>query len=130
MARSEAPLPERLETYNFYQPGRLAEVFDADALGALDLDAPWREMREIYASAGSGDTLQRIMHLDLKQALADADLRQVTGMCELAGIDVAFPLLDAELVAFCAPIPHALPLQAGRLRAFFKEAFRVFMPAE
>src|SRR3546814_4669486 len=66
IARSEAPLPERLETYNFYQPGRLGEVFDADALGALDLDAPWREMREIYASAGSGDTLQRMMHLDLK----------------------------------------------------------------
>src|SRR3546814_10770175 len=96
MARSEAPLPERLETYNFYQPGRLAEVFDADALGALDLDAPWREMREIYASAGSGDTLQRMMHLDLKQALADADLRKVTGLCELAGIDVAFPFLDRK----------------------------------
>src|SRR3546814_15356595 len=73
IARSEAPLPERLETYNFYQPGRLAEVFDADALGALDLDAPWREMREIYPSAGSGEPPQRRMPLAPKQALAAAD---------------------------------------------------------
>src|SRR3546814_12940232 len=68
--------------------------------------------------------------LDLKQALADADLRKVTGMCELAGIDVAFPFLDDELVAFCATIPPELQLKDGRLRAFFKEAFRDFLPEE
>src|SRR3546814_20358569 len=94
----------------------------------LDVDAPWREMLEIYASAGSGDTLQRMMHLDLKQALADADLRKVTGMCELAGIDVAFPFLDDELVASCATIPPEPQLQAGRLRALFKQEFRHFLP--
>src|SRR3546814_13896200 len=71
-----------------------------------------------------------MMHLDLKQALVDADLRKVTGMCELAGIDVAFPFLDDELVAFCATIPPELQLKDGRLRAFFKEAFRDFPPEE
>src|SRR3546814_7338882 len=51
-------------------------------------------------------------------------------MCELAGIDVAFPFLDDELVAFCATIPPELQLKDGRLRAFFKEAFRDFLPEE
>src|SRR3546814_19061977 len=71
-----------------------------------------------------------MMHLDLKQALADADLRKVTGMCDLAGIDVAFPFLDDDLVAFCATIPPELHLKVGRLRAFFKDAFRDFLPEE
>lgn len=130
IARAEAPLPERLEAYNFYQPDRMAEVFEPEALQALDLEAPWREMRQAYDSAASGDTLQRMMHLDLKQALADADLKKVTGMCDLAGIDVAFPFLDDDLVAFCATLPPELHLKDGRLRAFFKDAFRDFLPEE
>src|SRR3546814_10236537 len=85
-------------------------------------------MREVYDGAASDDSLQRMMHLDLKQALADADLRKVTGMCDLAGIDVAFPFLDDDLVAFCATIPPELHLKDGRLRAFFKDAFRDFLP--
>src|SRR3546814_14438261 len=84
----------------------------------------------VYDGAASGDSLQRMMHLYLKQALADADLRKVTGMFDLAGIDVAFPFLDDDLVAFCATIPPELHLKDGRLRAFFKDAFRDFLPEE
>jgi len=130
IARAEAQLPERLESYNFYQIGRMAEVFDPEALRELDLEAPWREMRQVYESAASSDSLQRMMHLDLKQALADADLKKVSGMCELAGIDVAYPFLDDDLVDFCAKIPPELHLKDGRLRAFYKDAFKDFLPQE
>lgn len=130
MTRADTPLPERLESYNFYQLGRMAEVFEPEALRELDLEKPWREMRQVYESADSSDSLQRMMHLDLKQALADADLKKVTGMCDLAGIDVAFPFLDDDLVAFCATVPPELHLEEGRLRAFYKDAFRDFLPQE
>lgn len=130
ISRAEVPLPERMEAFNFYQIERMAEVFEPDALREIDLDAPWREMRAAYESATSSDPLQQMMHLDLKQALADSDLKKVTGMCELAGIDVRFPFLDDDLVAFCATIPPELHLQEGRLRAFFKDAFEGFLPAE
>jgi asparagine synthase (glutamine-hydrolysing) len=130
IARAELPLPMRLEVYNFCQIERMVEVFDADALRQIDLDAPWREMRETYEGAASTDPLQRMMHLDLKQALADADLRKVEGMSELAGIDVRFPFLDDDLVAFCATIPPELHVKGGRLRAFFKDAFKDFLPPE
>ncbi|WP_193369799.1 asparagine synthetase B family protein [Pelagibius marinus] len=128
--RAEMPLPERLEAYNFYQPGRMAEVFDPQILPALDLDAPWRELRQAYLGAAAEDPLLRMMHLDLKYALADADLKKVTGMCDLAGIDVAFPFLDDDLVAFCATIPPELLLKDGRLRAFYKDTFRHLLPQE
>jgi asparagine synthase (glutamine-hydrolysing) len=130
IARAERPLPDRLEAFNYYQINRMIEVFDRDALRELDLDAPWREMRETYEGAASMDPLQRMMHLDLKQALADADLKKVTGMCDLADVDVRFPFLDDELVAFCATIPAELHLRNGRLRAFFKDAFTDFLPPE
>lgn len=130
IARAELPLPERLEAFNFYQIERMAEVFDREALREIDLHAPWREMRETYEAAASKDPLQCMMHLDLKQALADADLKKVTGMCDLAGIDVRFPFLDDELIAFCATIPPELHLKDGRLRAFFKDAFKHFLPPE
>lgn len=130
VTRVDTPLPERLESYNFYQLDRMAEVFDPEVLHALDLGKPWREMRQAYESAASTDCLQRMMHLDLKQALADADLKKVTGMCELAGIDAAFPFLNDELVAFCATIPPEWHLKDGRLRAFYKDAFRDFLPPE
>lgn len=130
IARAEVPLPERLEAFNFYQLNRMAEVFEPDALRQIDLEAPWREMRQTYESSASSDPLQRLMHLDLKQALADADLKKVTGMCELASIDVRFPFLDDDLVTFCATIPPQLHLKDGRLRAFFKEAFKEFLPSE
>jgi asparagine synthase (glutamine-hydrolysing) len=130
IARIDTPLPERLESYNFYQMERMAEVFEPEVLRTLDLEKPWREMRQVYESAASDDSLQRMMHLDLKQALADADLKKVTGMSELAGIDVGFPFLDDDLVAFCATIPPELHLEEGRLRAFYKDAFRDFLPQE
>ena len=130
ISRADLPLPERLEAFNFYQIERMAEVFERDALSEIDLDAPWRETREIYEGAASADPLQRMMHLDLKQALADADLKKVTGMCELAGIDVRFPFLDDGLVDFCATIPSELHMTDRRLRAFFKDAFKAFLPAE
>jgi len=128
--RAERPLPERLEAFNFYQLERMAEVFEHDVLREIDLEEPWRESRATYESATSTDPLQRMMHLDLKQALADCDLKKVTGMCDLAGIDVRFPFLDDDLVALCATIPPELHLKDGRLRAFFKDAFRDFLPAE
>jgi asparagine synthase (glutamine-hydrolysing) len=130
IGRAGVPLPDRLEAYNFWQVDRMAEVFEPETLRQLDLEVPWREMRATYEGAAALDPLQRMMHLDLKQALADADLKKVTGMCELAGVNVRFPFLDDELVAFCATVPPELHLKNSRLRAFFKDAFRSFLPEE
>jgi len=41
-----------------------------------------------------------MMHLDLKETLADNDLRKVNGSVRAGGIKVRYPLLDDDLVAF------------------------------
>jgi asparagine synthase (glutamine-hydrolysing) len=51
-------------------------------------------------------------------------------MCELAQVDVAFPLLDDDLVAFSAMLEPRIKLKGMKLRWFFKEALRGFLPDE
>ena len=130
VARAKTPLPDRLEAYNFYQPDRLPEVFEPDALAEIDLEAPLRDMREAYAGTATDSTLHGMMQMDLKLALADNDLRKVTGMCELAGLSVRFPFLDEELIDFAATIPPEILIKDSKLRSFFKEAFKDFLPRE
>jgi asparagine synthase (glutamine-hydrolysing) len=51
-------------------------------------------------------------------------------MCELAGVDVAFPMLEEGVVAFSATLPPDLKLRRTTLRYFFKEALKGFLPPE
>jgi asparagine synthase (glutamine-hydrolysing) len=71
-----------------------------------------------------------MMHLDLKQTLADNDLRKVNGMCEFAGMRVGYPLLNERLVEFSARLAPDLKVRRGQLRYFFKEALSDFLPTE
>ena len=49
---------------------------------------------------------------------------------ELAGVDVAFPLLDERLVDLSARLAPNLKLRGTQLRWFFKDALRDFLPPE
>ena len=74
--------------------------------------------------------LQRMLHLDLKITLADNDLRKVTGACHMAGVDVAYPFLDDDVVEFSAEVPPSLLIRVMNRRWFFKRAIRNFLPKE
>ncbi|TMH56683.1 MAG: asparagine synthase, partial [Betaproteobacteria bacterium] len=124
------PLPDRLETYNFLHRSPLAEVFEPDFLAAVDVDEPLIMLREVYQRASSASPLNRMMHLDLKLTLADNDLRKVSRMCDVAGIEVRYPLLDDELVEFSGEIPASLKVKGLKLRYFFKHALKDVLPPE
>ena len=68
--------------------------------------------------------------MDLQFTLADNDLYKVNKMCEMVGLDVAYPMLNDELVAFSARLPVHLKLKGTKLRYFFKEALKDFLPPE
>ena len=70
------------------------------------------------------------MHLDLKQTLADNDLRKVSRMCEVAGLEARYPLLDEALVEFAGEIPASLKIKGLKLRYFFKQALKEFLPPQ
>ena len=124
------PLPDRLESYNFLHRTPLTQVFEPDFMNAVDVEEPLALAREAYSRASSSAPVNRMMHLDLKLTLADNDLRKVSRMCEVAGIEARYPLLDDDLVDFSGGIPAALKVKGLKLRYFFKRALRDVLPAE
>ena len=128
--RARLAMPERMETGNFYGSAVLSEVFTAEALSAIDPDDPLANLREAYKRTRSGSMLHRMLHLDLKITLADNDLRKVTGACHMAGVEVAYPFLDDDVVEFSAEVPASLLIRGMNRRWFFKHAIRDFLPKE
>lgn len=128
--QARLPMPDRMETYNFLHRTPSDEIFSRDFLNLVDIDDPLKNLREVYSRTHSDSMLHHMLHLDMKITIADNDLRKVGRMCELAGIDVRYPLLDEDLVEFSAKIPPALKLKGKHLRYFFKDALQDFLPAE
>jgi asparagine synthase (glutamine-hydrolysing) len=130
VAQARVPMPDRLETYNFFHRTPAAEMLDRDFLAALDLDMPIAMQRETYARARSAALVNRMLFLDWKFTLADNDLRKVSRMCQLAGVEVHYPWLDDDLVRLSTRVPARLKVKGTRLRYFVKEALRNFLPLE
>ncbi len=74
--------------------------------------------------------LDRMLAFDWRYTLAENDLPKVCGTAALAGMEVGFPLLDDDLLAFSLRLPTAYKLRGLKLRWFFKEALRGFLPDE
>jgi asparagine synthase (glutamine-hydrolysing) len=128
--QARIPLPDRLETYNFLEREAVADIFEPGFLAAIDPHQPRDIARDVFRRTTSASPVNRMMHLDLKETLADNDLRKVNGMCELAGIRVRYPLLDDDLVAFSGRLTPAQKVRGLRLRHFFKDSLKDFLPPE
>ena len=128
--QARVPLPERLEEYNLLCRFGAENMLHADFLAAVDTARPLQLQRETWDAAHTQHYLNRMLALDFKFTLADSDLRKVSSMCALAGVEVGYPLLSDELVDFSARLPTALKVNGARLRYFFKEALKDFLPAE
>ena len=128
--QARVPLPDRMETYNFLHRSPLADIFEPEFLAAVDTERPLELAREAYFRCASPEPIERMMHLDHKITLADNDLRKVTRMCEAAGVEVRFPFLDDDLVAFSGQLKPEQKVYKGRLRVLFKDALRGFLPDE
>ncbi|HUN49733.1 MAG TPA: asparagine synthase-related protein [Candidatus Sulfotelmatobacter sp.] len=123
------PVPERM-MYNLFIKQQPAEVFSADALGAIDPAASRALAVSIYDAPADAGKVQRMMNFDLRVTLADGDLRKVSRMCEAAGVRVRYPFLVDEVVEFSAGLPEALLMPGGKLRQFYKDVMTGFLPDE
>jgi asparagine synthase (glutamine-hydrolysing) len=128
IAQAEMGLPDRLQSYNFLHRFSPASVFSASWLAGVDQSEPWTLWRERYAASPTSETLQRMLYLDWKFTLADNDLVKVSQMCDLAGVEVTYPLLDERVVEFACRIPPSGLLRGNTLRSFYKRAAQDFLP--
>lgn len=128
--QARLPMPARTESYNFLHRTNPQDMFEADFLEQIDLNQPLDLLSETYELSSGNSLLNRMLHLDWKFTLADNDLRKVNRMCELAGVQVRYPMLDDDLVEFSTRIPSKLKLRSSQLRYFYKESLNGFLPNE
>ncbi len=125
---SRIPMPDRMQSFNLLSRIGAAQILDPSLLELLDPDEPVRALRRTYAGAAADSTLNRMLQYDWKYTLADTDLPKVRGAVGLAGLTVGYPLLADEIADFSLRLPSEYKVRNFKLRWFFKEALRDFLP--
>lgn len=128
--QARVPLPDRLQTYNLLQRLGAAEVFTPALLAQVNLQGPLEQQRVVWNWPRDASMLDRNLAFDWRYTLAENDLPKVLGSATLAGVEVGFPFIDADLLAFSMRLPAHYKLRGKTLRWFFKEALRGFLPDE
>jgi asparagine synthase (glutamine-hydrolysing) len=125
---SRIPMPDRMQSSNLLSRIGAAQILDPSLLEVVDEGEPLRGQRHTYAGAVADSTINRMLHYDWKYTLADTDLPKVRGAVGLAGLTVGYPLLADEIADFSLRLPSEYKLRNFKLRWFFKEALRDFLP--
>ncbi len=128
--QANTPLPDRLQTYNFLHQHEPAEIFSSEFLSAVNVNSPLSLQRETYTRPADASTLNRLLYFDWQYTLADNDIRKVSHMCAVAGVEVTYPMLDERLLRFSLDIPSNLKLKGRNLRHFYKVALTNWLPQE
>jgi asparagine synthase (glutamine-hydrolysing) len=129
--QARVPMPERLDSYNLLMRMGVTQMFSDAFLTQIDAAAPTRHQREVYqACPAQASLVNKMLAFDWRYTLAENDLPKVIGSARLAGIEPAFPLLDDRLLDFSLALPTHYKLKGLKLRWFFKEALRGFLPDE
>lgn len=128
--QARMPMPDRLQLYNLVTHLGLGQVFAPDFLAGIDISAPLQLQRQVWRSAQAESATNRELAFDWRFTLGENDLPKVCGTARLAKIEVGFPMLDEELLMFSLKLPADYKLKGLKLRWFFKEALRGFLPDE
>ena len=128
--QARQPLPGRLESYNLLLRLGTTRVLTPGFLAQVDTTEPARAQEEVWQACTTDSLVNRHLAFDWRYTLADCDLPKVVGTSQLAGLQVGFPMLDTALVDFSLRLPDAYKVRGLKLRWFFKEALRGFLPDE
>ena len=96
----------------------------------IDAQDPQAQQRRAFGDCTAESFVNRMLAFDWKYTLADNDLVKVCGAAALAGIAVGFPFLADEVVDFSVKLEPRLKVRGLRLRYFFKQALKGFLPIE
>jgi asparagine synthase (glutamine-hydrolysing) len=125
---SRVPMPDRMQSFNLLMQLDPAKVLTADFLAQID-----STNRQAHAGhlerMPAPSLINRMLAYDWRYTLADSDLPKVRGATEMAGIAVGYPCWRPP-DRFLDGLPPDWKLRRFKLRWFFKEALRGFLPDE
>ncbi len=130
MRHARVPLPDRMETFNLIEALGVDSILTPSFLAGIDRGAPLRHRRDVWHQCSAKSLVNRMLAYDWRFTLADSDLPKVRGTTRLAGVSVGFPLLDNALTDFSMTLEPEWKLKGMKLRWFFKESLRGFLPDE
>lgn len=130
LEQANTPLPDRLQDYNFLHRHSANEIFTDEFVDVVNTAAPLQSLRDSYHRPLEATALNRMLYMDWKTTLHDNDLVKVNKMCEMAGVEVVYPMLDMSIISFSCQIPSAEKLKNRQLRWFYKKAMNDFLPQE
>jgi asparagine synthase (glutamine-hydrolysing) len=125
---AELGLPDRLHHYNLLLRLGPDQVLEPGFRSLVQADDVFAQQRSVWALARSDHEIDRQLAFDWRYTLAESDLPKVRAATALAGVDVGYPFLDDALVAFSMRLPPEYKVRGMKLRWFFKEALRDFLP--
>ena len=128
VTQANVRLPDRLQSYNYLHRHASDEVFTDAFLQLVDTGEPLALLRQEYGSCASDDSVNRMLQLDWRFTLHDNDLVKVNSMCRAAGVTVAYPMLDDDLVALACTLPGNWKVRQGELRWLYRRAMRGILP--
>lgn len=128
--QARVPMPDRLQMYNLITRLGVAEVLTPQMLAQVDVTGPLQLQRQVWQGAQNCSHLNKELTFDWRFTLSESDLPKVLAATSFAGVGVGFPMLDDRLLAFSLNLPTEYKLKGLKLRWFFKEALRGFLPDE
>lgn len=126
--QARVSMPGRLQMYNLLLRLKVEQVLEPDFSALVDVNAPTKLQERVWSLANADNELDRTLSYDWRFTLAESDIPKVRGTATLANVTVGFPMLDDDLLAFSMRLPHHYKLRGLKLRWFFKEALRGFLP--
>ena len=128
--QARVPMPDRLQMYNLLRRIGMDDVLSPAFMSQVDPAAVLRQQREVWSHSDAASQIDRTLAFDWRYTLAESDLPKVRGATQLAGVGVGFPFLDQDLLEFSMRLPAEYKLKGLKLRWFFKQALRGFLPDE
>jgi len=127
--RANVPYPDRLLSWGIKDYTDQHEFWNPDFMHNLSRDHSILEyFRSHYVKAPATTALDRQLYIDLKLTLSDNDIPKVVKMTQAANLGVRFPFLALPLMEFAAKIPAKIKMRGLRLRGFFKNTYKDFLP--
>lgn len=130
VAQASTPMPDQMQRHNLLNRLGVANVFTEPFLEHAASYSPRDFEREIWQRTDARSLVNRCLAYDFKITLGDSDLPKVTRMCHLAGVEVAFPMLADVVVSHSMQLAPGQKLRGLKLRHFFRESLRGFLPDE
>ena len=127
---ANTPQPDRSQAFNLLRRLDHDQVLSPALRGRVEPKAVLAQQRQVWSAAHCKDEINRHLAYDWRYTLAECDLPKVCGTTSLAGLSVGFPMLDDDLLDFSMHLPLDYKVKGMKLRWFFKEALRGFLPDE